>query len=1214
MATRVVYTLRNTLRFVFLGCIAALGAGTVIAAPGELDNAFGNAGRVSWQLNDSDGILIDARVNAVAQQTDGKLVVAGSVTRSDIPGDTSAHIWVARYNTNGALDTTFDGDGWTSIDFAGGQSEDEAFALLIQPDGKIVVAGRTTAAWQIGGLVDIALVRLDANGALDTTFGGDGRVALDTGGTSIDQANGIVRRADGSLVVAGTTYRNDVIDIVFAAVTATGLPDNTFGTQGITYVTFGASNQGVSALVQQSNGALVAAGFGPGSGVTTMALIRLTPAGVLDPTFDADGLKIVDFGLLDGKATSLVMQADDKILVAGYAYTPDGYLTALARLETNGDLDTTFGGTGTVLNDLGPNWNFEQAAGVIVQPDNKIVIAGNFYPVTNSRAQDIFVARLEANGAVDTTFGNQGVAIADFGGRAQSWPHVSSVVATALLLQSDGRLVAAGQDGYGAAVLARFESAGGGSGGVLSFQDTSATAEENAGTVTFAVRRTGGATGPVSVKVRVGGSSGYYMAGAGCDFTLGTATLTWAAGDYADKSISVTIIDDPYQENYDSFQLQMYEPVGAVLGLDVMDVGINYDGGDSVVPSMGTISIEPTKSVGESAGSVTLAVTRTGDLQDCAVVGFETGNGTGFLAATAGSDYTATSGIVQFNEGDSATKQITVPILDDLVGEANETFQVNLQSADAALLFNSNTTGVVTILDNDGGFAGQISLYGDSQDNEADGALGGPITFVRASGSNGAVSVDYTITSGTATAGSDFIATSGTITWAAGDTSNKQINVQIIDDTLEELPETYLVTISNPQGGAILGAPTQITQTIIDNDTKYPGEISCNVQQNPVFESNLKAFVYGLRTNGHDGVVSIDYTTTSGSATAGTDYTTTSGTLTWADQSGCVPPPGNQCTGSSQQFIEIPLIDDTDPEVDETFAVTFSNPTGGVALAANATCTLTIYRNDPLGGTIAVTTVNPQVSETDGTVAITVARTGGTQGVVTVDFLTVPGNATQDVDYTNTSGTLTWADGEGGTKTITVPILDDAIVDPNEYFYVYLQNVTGGAILDYTYNYTYVTIIDNENNPGTIAVPATPINVGEGAGTVNVNVSRIYGASGAASVNYTTVAGTAQPPGDYTTTSGTLNWAAGVGGVRTITIPITNDVITESPESFTVHFSAPTGGVLLPNADATVNIADDDDPGDISMSLSTVSVSEAAATLSITATRSTGSSGAVTVA
>ena len=256
-------------------------------------------------------------------------------------------------------------------------------------------------------------------------------------------------------------------------------------------------------------------------------------------------------------------------------------------------------------------------------------------------------------------------------------------------------------------------------------------------------------------------------AGAGCDFTLGTVTLNWADGDYADKLISVTIIDDTYQESWDSFQLQLYQGRGGDARIGDPDVGINWDPAIPSVPTVGTISIEPTGD-GESAGSVTLTVSRTGGSEDCAVVGFETANGTGYLAATAGIDYAATSGIVQFNKGDSATKTITVPILNDAVGEADEQFWVKLQSIDYALL--GNTIGMVTIQDNDGGFPGRISVYGDGQDNESDGATGGPITFVRDSGSNGQVTVDFTITSGTATAGSDFVATSGTIMWPPGDT------------------------------------------------------------------------------------------------------------------------------------------------------------------------------------------------------------------------------------------------------------------------------------------------------------------------------------------------------------------------------------------------------------------------------------------------------------
>ena len=481
----------------------------------------------------------------------------------------------------------------------------------------------------------------------------------------------------------------------------------------------------------------------------------------------------------------------------------------------------------------------------------------------------------------------------------------------------------------------------------------------------------------------------------------------------------------------------------------------------------------------------------------------------------------------------------------------------------------------MTILDNDGGFAGQIDVYGDAQDLESDGATGGPITFTRSSGSNGAVSVHYAITSGTATAGTDFIATTGTVAWGAGDTSDKQIYVEILEDTLEEATENYLVTISSPTGGAILGSQTQATQTLYDNDTKYPGELSCYTYTVPAHESVGKALVAVVRNAGRDGAVTVSYATSGGTASSGSDFTATSGTLTWQDQDGCTSAPTFTCTGNYQQFVEIPVIDDTIGEGDETFALTISNPTGGATLGTSSACDVRIYRNDSPNGAIGLLSTGINVGETAGTVTVSVTRTGGTQGVVTADYRTIGSNATPDVDFTSTSGTLTWADGEGGTKTVTVPILDDALTEPAENFYVFIENLTGGAIPDYTscyiasnYCYAQVYIVDDESNPGSL-VFADTLDVAENAGNALLYVSRTLGITGAVSVAYATVPGTAQPPGDYTTASGTLSWAAGEGGFKTISIPIINDTVTESQESLTVHFSNPTGGVSLPETDAT---------------------------------------------
>ena len=276
-----------------------------------------------------------------------------------------------------------------------------------------------------------------------------------------------------------------------------------------------------------------------------------------------------------------------------------------------------------------------------LQADGKIVIGGEGQSAYNSNlARDLFVARYAADGSVDTAFGNQGVAIADFGTHQFN----ASVTAAALAVQADGRIVVVGRDNFisDGADIARFDSTGGGSFGVLSFLEPNSQHPENAGTVTFAVRRTGGSTGVASVNVRVGPGVGNISAGTGCDFTMGTATLSWADGDYADKLVSVTIVDDAYLD-YDYFNIELYGATGAVLAQDSHDVYVQSDNNDTQSPTTGEISIELTKSVGEAAGSVTLTLSRTGGSQDCAVASFQTMDGSGSFPALAGADYTATT-------------------------------------------------------------------------------------------------------------------------------------------------------------------------------------------------------------------------------------------------------------------------------------------------------------------------------------------------------------------------------------------------------------------------------------------------------------------------------------------------------------------------------------------------------------------------------------------
>ena len=290
MATRSFPGTCNALQGVVLCFATALAATGALAAPGELDPTFGAAGRLPLQILDASANPRPLRVNAMAQQSDGKLVLVGTLQQYDPPELSGDHVLVARLNADGSLDSSFDGDGWTTVAFDGSNSSDVAYAVLVQPDDKIVAAGRSTLFSPIYGN-NIALVRLNADGSPDTGFGTNGRVSFDGGGTGIEEARGIVRRSDGGLVVVGTTDRNGEYDIIFAAFTSDGQPETGFGTDGVTIVSFGpASYEQAYALAQQSDGSLVAAGFGPGSNfVNTMAAVRVTAAGVLTPPSTATG-------------------------------------------------------------------------------------------------------------------------------------------------------------------------------------------------------------------------------------------------------------------------------------------------------------------------------------------------------------------------------------------------------------------------------------------------------------------------------------------------------------------------------------------------------------------------------------------------------------------------------------------------------------------------------------------------------------------------------------------------------------------------------------------------------------------------------------------------------------------------------------------------------------------------------------------------------------
>lgn len=241
----------------------------------------------------------------------------------------------------------------------------------------------------------------------------------------------------------------------------------------------------------------------------------------------------------------------------------------------------------------------------------------------------------------------------------------------------------------------------------------------------------------------------------------------------------------------------------------------------------------------------------------------------------------------------------------------------------------------------------------------------------------------------------------------------------------------------------------------------------------------------------------------------------------------------------------------------------------------------------PIAGTLAFSLANIDVNENATTATITVNRIAGTDGIVTVDYATENNTALAVIDYTATSGTLTFADAEL-SKTFTVPILEDTLVEGNELFNLTLTNATGGASLGTAIS--TVNIVDNDVlMAGTINLSSPIFSVNEnGTPITAITVTRTEGSQGAVSVNLTQTNGTATSPADYTNGAITVNFADGDSTAQTVIIPIINDTTFEPTETLNLVLEAPTGGVILGTQNtAILQIVDNDPSNNLQLSSAT---------------------------
>ena len=710
--------------------------------------------------------------------------------------------------------------------------------------------------------------------------------------------------------------------------------------------------------------------------------------------------------------------------------------------------------------------------------------------------------------------------------------------------------------------------------GTVQFAQATYQVAEGTATAPITLTRSGGAASGVTIQYRVTPGSAGTATGDGVDYTLNTGTVTFGANETS-RTFNVAIVNDTLIEPAQTVGLQLFNPsVGLTIGAQ-STATLTIQDNDAPTFRFGAAAY----TVAEGAtGKVT--VVRTNGVGTAVTVDYQIQGASTATASGGGQDYTLTNGTVSFGEG-VTSQMITIPTVQDTRFEGNETIVLRLTNPSTGAVVAPDTT-TVTIADNDTPGTIQFSAAAYKISENA-----GPATVrVTRTGANLAegVTVQLTTTNGTATA-ADYTSASQVLTFAALE-AFKDIPIAITDDPLAEGDETVTLSLSNPTGGARLGATRAARLTILDDEQSLqfsaPGYI--------VSEAATSATVTVVRVGPPVGTVTVNYASAVGTATPGADFTGVDGTLTFGP-------------GIASRTFTVPLLTDTVFEPSESINLLLTNPGGGAQLGPVSAATITVTDNDP-PGTIRFSAAGYTVSEA-GTATITVVRTPGTASAVTVNYATVAGGtAVAGTDYLTAGGTLTFNAGQASTS-FTVALLNNNFDEPNKTVNLQLSSPTGGATLGPPS--TAVLTIKDDDVPGLISFSGPVYTVPERAGLATIRVTRSGTAEGV-TVDFETANGSAAALDYQAVSRTTLTFAAGETS-KTIPIEIMEDAAREGNETVRLILSNPTGGAMLgAYGQATLTIVDNETGGTVQFSAAAYAVAENAAggVASVTITR-TGS-------
>jgi len=568
-----------------------------------------------------------------------------------------------------------------------------------------------------------------------------------------------------------------------------------------------------------------------------------------------------------------------------------------------------------------------------------------------------------------------------------------------------------------------------------------------------------------------------------------------------------------------------------------------------------------------------------------------------------GGEFTSASGVTRYRLTRLAADGTVDPSINFGAGADNYIASIAVQNDDKIIIaggfssFDNIPQGHVARLIGGSTRGGGQITFSSAQYVINENGTNAIITLRRIGGTDStlspASSIDFETQDGSAVAGIDYVGVTNTIIFPRGETFETVI-VPVIDNNLVDGDRFVNLLLANPLNGLALGPQPYSTLLIINDDSG----VSFDAALYRVAENTPSgaAVIPVIRSGSTVGTMSVDVATGGGSALEFVNYIPTTNTIVFND-------------GESTKLFRVQILNDGLVDGDQTVGLQLSNPQGGYLVSPNV-ATLTIAESSFGSGVLGFSQTNYSAFESSGVAAVTVVRTNGSTGPVSVTLATGDGTASAGPDYVATNVVVAFADGEI-SKTVYIRTVQHTSVQPDKTFFVTLSNPQGGATIGV--NPAMITILDDHMN---FSFSSSAYFVRQDAGTVIVTVLRNSGTNGFVTVNYSTTNavptnGVAVAGEDYTTTSGTLTFAPGEVS-KSIFIPIIDDGQIGSDEQFSVYLSDPGPNTYLgsPNI-AVVSILNGH--SGLGFSSATYTIAEGQSNAVITVNRTAINTGIITV-